>query len=279
MRMKDSILIGLLGFLVFLALFPHECRSEGGYVIGPGDTLMIRVWGDDDLTQDVVVSPEGGFRFPLIGEVEAAGRSVEDLQRVITERLADGYLVDPQVEIIIRAYRRRNVFVLGAVVRPGTYPLDTQTSVIEIISKAGGPAEDAGDVAQIVRGCKGWSKDKPLTPDQEDVGQVIQVDLRALLMGQGDREDVEIHDGDTIFVPKGRVFYIFGEVKEPGKYRWERDLTVLKTVIVAGGFTEIASKRRIKIRRKGADGEEKIRAKLDALVEPDDTVTVPESFF
>jgi polysaccharide export outer membrane protein len=279
MRIRDPILIGLLGFLVFLALFPHECQSEGGYVIGPGDTLMIRVWGDDDLTRDVVVSPEGSFRFPLIGEVEAAGRSVEDLRRVITERLADGYLVDPQVEIVIRAYRSRNVFVLGEVVRPGTYPLDTQTSVIEIISTAGGLAEGAGDVAQIIRGRKGWSKDKPLTPDQEAVGQVIQVDLRGLLTGKGDSEDVEIHDGDTIFVPKGQVFYIFGEVGQPGKYRWERGLTVLKAVIVAGGFTEIASKRRIKIRRNSADGEEKIRAKLDALVEPDDTVIVPESFF
>lgn len=279
MRGRSLILMSLFVFLTFLALFPHECQSEGGAVIGRGDTLMIRVWGDDDLTRDVTVSPEGSFRFPLIGEVEAAGRSVEDLRRVITERLADGYLVDPQVEIVIRAYRSRNVFVLGEVVRPGTYPFDNQTSVIEIISKAGGLAEDAGDVAQIVRGRKGWSKDKPLTPGQEAVGQVIQVDLRSLLTGRGDGEDVEIHDGDTIFVPKGQVFYIFGEVGQPGKYRWERDLTVLKAVIVAGGFTEIASKRRIKIRRKCAEGEEKIRAKLDSLVEPDDTVIVPESFF
>ena len=131
MRGRSLILMSLFVFLTFLVLFPHECQSEGGAVIGRGDTLMIRVWGDDDLTRDVTVSPEGSFRFPLIGEVEAAGRSVEDLRRVITERLVDGYLVDPQVEIVIRAYRSRNVFVLGEVVRPGTYPFDNQTSVIE----------------------------------------------------------------------------------------------------------------------------------------------------
>lgn len=104
-------------------------------------------------------------------------------------------------------------------------------------------------------------------------------DLRGVLTGKADRENVEIRDGDTIFVPKGHVFYIFGEVGQPGKYRWEKELTVLKAVIVAGGFTEIASKRRIKIQRKCAEGEKKIRAKLDTLVEPSDTVIVPESFF
>jgi len=259
MRGRSAILIGLLIFLISLALFPHECQSEKEYVIGPGDVLMVRVWGDEDLTRDVMVSPDGSFRFPLIGEVKAAGNTVEDVRRVITERLADGYLVDPQVEIAIRAYRSRRVYVLGEVVRPGAYSLDTQASVIEIISEAGGLSEDAGNVAQIIRGRKGWSKDKPLTPDEEAVGQVIRVDLRGLLTGKADTGNLEICDGDTIFVPKGHVFYIFGEVGQPGKYRWEEELTVLKAVIVAGGFTEIASKRRIKIRRKCAEGEESHR--------------------
>jgi polysaccharide export outer membrane protein len=169
--------------------------------------------------------------------------------------------------------------VLGEVVRPGAYSLNTQASVVEIISEAGGLSEDAGNVAQIIRGRKGWSKDKPLTPDEEAVGQVIRVDLRGVLTGKTGSGSVEIRDGDTIFVPKGQVFYILGEVGQPGKYRWEEELTVLKAVIVAGGFTEIASKRRIKIRRKFADGEKKIRVKLDTMVEPGDTVIVPESFF
>jgi len=279
MQAKKGILIGLFVSLLALAPLAYECRSESGYAIGPGDVLLVRVWGDEDLTREVVVSPGGSIPFPLIGEVEAAGQSVEDVQRVITERLADGYLVDPQVEVVIKEYRSQKVYVLGEIVRPGIYPLESQASILEIISRAGGLGEDAGDVAQITRGRGGWSKDKPLRPDQEAVGEVIEVDLRRLLAGKLDSESLQLQHGDTVFVPKGEVFFIFGEVGQPGKYRWERDLTVLKAVIIAGGFTDIASKRRIKIRRKVAESEKKIRVKLDTPVEPGDTVIVPESFF
>ncbi len=279
MLRRSTILIGLLVFIVVIASFPQECRSESGYAIGPGDVLVIRVWGHGDLTQEVVVSPEGSFRFPLIGEVKAVGRSADEVGMILTERLADGYLVDPQVEVIIREYKSQRVYVLGEVVRPGAYSLDRKGSVVEIISKAGGLGGDAGDVAEIVRGEKGWEKDKPLKPGQAGVEKVIRIDLRGLLAGKVDSERIEIEDGDTIFVPKADVFYIFGEVDQPGKYRWERNLTVLKAVIIAGGFTEIASKRRIKIRREDTEGEKKIRVKLDTPIEAGDTVIVPESFF
>lgn len=278
MQPKNTVWIGLLFFLV-LALFAHECRPERDYAIGPGDVLVIRVWGNEDLTREVVVSPEGNFRFPLIGEVTAAGHSADEVGTILAERLADGYLVDPQVEVMIKEYRSQKVYVLGEVVRPGTYSLDSRASIIEIISNAGGLGGDAGDVAEIIRGRKDWKKDKPLRPDGEDVSQIIHVDLRRLLAGKLDSKSVEIQDGDTIFVPQGEVFYIFGEVDQPGKYRWEKELTVLKAVIIAGGFTEIGSKRRIKIRRKDSEGEKKIRARLDTSVEPGDTVIVPESLF
>ncbi|NIQ37970.1 MAG: periplasmic polysaccharide biosynthesis/export protein [Proteobacteria bacterium] len=276
---KPYIFFGTLFCLLILTFPIPDSRSETEYAIGPGDVLIVRVWGHEDLTQEVVVSPEGGFRFPLIGEVKAVGRSTDDVRMIITERLGDGYLVDPQVEVIVKEYKSQKVYVLGEVVRPGAYSLDRRASIVEIISKTGGLGPDAGDVAQIVQGKKDWKGDKPLKPGQEGVGKVIQIDLRGMLAGSVDRGTVEIQDGDTLFVPKAEVFYIFGEVGQPGKYRWERKLTVLKAVITAGGFTDIASKRRIKIRRKGSEEEEKIRAKLDTPVQPGDTIIVPESFF
>jgi polysaccharide export outer membrane protein len=279
MNLRNPILIGVLAFLVVFASSPQAGRSGEGYTIGPGDVLLIRVWGDEDLTRSAVVSPEGSFQFPLIGKVNAAGRSVDELRMTITKRLADGYLIDPQVEVVIKEYKSQKVYVLGEVVRPGTYALDSRASLIEIISEAGGLGKDAGDAAEIVRGRKGWTKDKPLRPDHEGVGQIIHVDIRGLLGGTIENESIEIKHGDTIFVPKADVFYIFGEVAQPGKYNWEKELTVLKAVILSGGFTEIASKRRIKIRRKDSEGEYKIRARLDTAVEPGDTIIVPESFF
>jgi polysaccharide export outer membrane protein len=237
------------------------------------------VWGNEDLTREVVVSSEGRFQFPLIGEVTATGRTVDELGRILAQRLADGYLIDPNVEVMVREYKSQKVYILGEVLRPGTYPLDSRASIIEIISEAGGLGAEAGDVAEIVRARNDWKKDKPLKPDQEGVDRVIRVDLRDILAGKGGRRRTEIRSGDTIFVPKAEVFYIFGQVSQPGKYRWEKELTVLKAVIIAGGFTDIASKRRIKIRREIDEKERKIRAKLDTPVKPDDTVIVPESFF
>ncbi|MBW2122661.1 MAG: polysaccharide biosynthesis/export family protein [Deltaproteobacteria bacterium] len=279
MGFRNTVWI-LIFSLVLAALLPaRRCRPEADYTIGPGDVLAIRVWGNDDLTRDVVVSPDGSFCFPLIGEVQARGRSSDEVGRILSRRLADGYLVDPQVEVSVKEYRSKKVYVLGEVVRPGAYPLESRASIIEIISKAGGLGENAGDMVEIIRARKDWKKNKPLRPDEEGVGQVIQVDLRGLLAGKLTGQDLEIRDGDTIFVPQGQVFYIFGQVDQPGKYRWEKELTVLKAVIIAGGFTDIASKRRIKIRRKDPQGEKKIRARLDTPVEPGDTVIVPESFF
>jgi polysaccharide export outer membrane protein len=278
MKWRNTVFTCMLVLLLF-APFSGKCLSETGYAIGPGDVLMISVWGDEDLTREVVVSPEGTVAFPLIGQVRAAGHSAADLRGFITERLADGYLVDPQVEVVVKEYRSQKVYVLGEVVRPGTYQLDSRASILEIISEAGGLAENAGDSAQIIRGGKDWSKDQPLRPNEEGVAQVIQVDLRGLLSGEVDSESLQVQHGDTLFVRKGEVFFIYGEVVQPGKYRWEKDLTVLKAVIISGGFTDIASKRRIKIRREDPEGDEKIRAKLDTPVEPGDTVIVPESFF
>ena len=200
MLSRKTTLIHVLVLLFLVVLLNHECRSESGYRIGPGDVLLVRVWGNEDLTREIVVSSDGRFRFPLIGEVTAADHTVDELGRILSERLADGYLVDPHVEIMIKEYRSQRVYVLGEVVRPGTYPLDSRASIIEIISEAGGLGAGAGDVAEIVRARGDWKKDKPLTPDHEAVGEVIRVDLRGLLAGKVESESVEIRNGDTIFV-------------------------------------------------------------------------------
>jgi polysaccharide export outer membrane protein len=279
MKTRKTILIGISVCFLLAILLTGVCLPSNDYTIGPGDVLVIKVYGNEDLTREVAVSPEGRLGFPLIGDVKAAGQTVNEVEELISAKLADGYLVDPHVEVMIKEYRSQKVYVLGEVVRPGTYPLDSRASIIEIISGAGGLGAGAGDVAEILRASPDWEKDQPLTPGEEGVGEVIRVDLRGMLSGRVDGTTVGIQHGDTIFVPKAEVFYIFGEVSQPGKYRGEQELTVLKAVILAGGFTEIASKRRIKVRRKIDEVEEKIRVKLDALVEPGDTITVPESFF
>lgn len=254
-----------------------ENPDIGEYTIGAGDVLLITVWGHGDLTKEVVVSENGKFSFPLIGEVEAAGRNVKELEAKLVRLLSDGYVINPYVTVRVKGYRSKRVYVLGEVRSPGTYSLDKETSLIEIISRAGGVSDGAGWIIEVVRPSKKVFH-KPITPDEANKEDIIRVDLEGLFGGRP-KDNIRIEGGDTIFVPKAAYYFIFGEVKSPGSYKLRRETTVLKAVILAGGFTEKASKRRIKIRRKEGDKTIKVRVKLDDPVLPQDTIIVPESFF
>jgi len=249
----------------------------GEYTIGAGDVILISVWGHGDLTRDVVVSEKGVFSFPLIGEVKAAGLTVKELEAKLVGLLSDGYVINPYVTVRVQGYRSQRVYVLGQVRSPGTYSLDKETSLIEIISRAGGVSDGAGWIIQVVRP-SGRSPDKPVTPNEAKKEEIISVDVEGLLGGRPE-DNIRIEGGDTIFVPTAAYYFIYGEVKSPGSYKLRRDTTILKAVIMAGGFTEKASKRRIKIRRKEGEETIKVRVKLDDPVLPQDTIIVPESFF
>ncbi len=249
----------------------------GEYTIGAGDVLLITVWGHEDLTKEVLVSEKGKFSFPLIGEVAAAGMDVKELETKLVRLLSNGYVINPYVTVRVKGYRSKRVYVLGQVRSPGTYSLDKETSLIEIISRAGGVSDGAGWIIEVVRPSRKML-DKPITPDQAKKEDIIRVDVEGLLGGRPE-DNIRIEGGDTIFVPTAAYYFIFGEVKAPGSYKLRRDTTVLKAVILAGGFTDKASKRRIKIRRKEGDKTVKVRVKLDDPVLPEDTIIVPESFF
>jgi len=249
----------------------------GEYTIGAGDVLLINVWGHEDLSREVVVSEKGTFSFPLIEGVEAAGLTIKELEAELVRLFSAGYLINPYVTIRVKGYESKKVFVLGEVRSPGTYSLDKETSLIEIISRTGGVSDGAGWIIEVVRP-SGRLPGKPITPDEASKEEVIRVDVEGLLGGRPE-DNIKIEGGDTIFVPKAAYYFIFGEVKNPGSYKLRRDTTVLKAVILAGGFTEKASKRRIKIRREEGGKTIKVRVKLDDLVQPQDTIIVPESFF
>jgi polysaccharide export outer membrane protein len=265
------------GKRVALSKEPPGNPEHGEYTIGAGDVLLVNVWGHEDLTREVVVSEKGNFSFPLIGGVEAAGLTIKELEAKLAALLSAGYLVNPYVTIRIKGFESKKVYVLGQVRSPGTYSLDKETSLIEIISRAGGVSDDAGWIIEVVRP-SGRSPDKPITPEEAKKEDIIRVDVEGLLGGRPE-DNIRIEGGDTIFVPKAAYYFIFGEVKNPGSYKLRRDTTVLKAVIMAGGFTDKASKRRIKIRRKEGEKTIKVRVKLDDPVLSQDTIIVPESFF
>lgn len=111
-------------------------EPEGPYMLGAGDKLRVTVFGEETLTGQYTVTGAGDLSFPLIGNLPAAGRSVEQVQETIRERLAAGYLKDPRVSAEILEYRP--YFILGEVNRPGQYPYSIGLTVEQAVAAAGG---------------------------------------------------------------------------------------------------------------------------------------------
>jgi len=264
--MNRIFLVVLFCILICAAALPAQAKD---YVVGIGDILKVTVYDHADLTTVARIDGEGRILFPLLGQVNVAGLNVVQVSKKLSDLLADGYLVAPQVTVFVEEFRSQKATIMGQVNRPGLYELKGYTTFLEILSKAGDLAKDAGDTATIKR-----KSDAPGTSEQ-----TITVDLRRLNKGDSS-QDVQILDGDSIYVVKAGVYYVTGEVKKPDAYKFEDGTTVLKAVTTAGGFSEKASTGRVKIVRKNNDKEEiLLRVKMDEPVLPGDVIVVPESFF
>ncbi len=241
--------------------------APGGddYRLGAGDLLKISTFGYADLTADVRISESGNITFPLIGQIAAEGLSTRELETVITQRLQEGnFIKGAQVSVLIMEYLSQKVSVLGQVGKPGQYFLDGTTTVLDLLAKAGGVAEDSGgDEAVLLR--------------RSGASQTI--DLDALFRGDSSQNPVVI-DGDTINVLRAPRFYIYGEVQRPGAYRVERNMTLSRAITAGGGLTSRGSERRVVVKRRDAQGREHSASIRGAeLVKEDDVVFVKESLF
>lgn len=238
--------------------------------MGEGDVLKISVYDHNDLTTVTRISGDGVIIFPLIGQVEVKGLTLSQISQKISVLLADGYIVNPQVNIFIQEFRSKKAFIIGEVNKPGLYVLPGQTTFLAILSEAGGLTKDAGDKAIIKR------KSNP----SENSESVITIDLKRLIEKGDASIDIPIMDNDSIYIIKAGVFYVTGEVKKPDAYKYEEGTTLIKAITMGGGFTDKASKSRVKIIRKVSGKEEVIeKVKMDEPVLPDDVIVVPESFF
>lgn len=255
---------------IVLLLTAVQCAYGQDYVVGDGDLLRIMVYDHPDLTTTARIGGEGTIIFPLIGQVKVSGLTVSQVSKKLADLLSDGFIVSPQVSVFIEEYRSQKATIMGQVNKPGLYELKGYTTFLEVLSKAGDLAKDAGDKAVIKR--KSDSGDKK--------EKTITIDLKRLIELGDTSQDIPILDGDSIYVIKAGVFYITGEVKKPDAYKFEEGTTVLKAITMAGGFTDKASTGRVKIIRKVKGKEEVIeRVKMDEPVAPDDVIVVPESFF
>ncbi len=178
----------------------------------------------------------------------------------------------PQVSVFIAEYKSKKVTALGEFTKPGLIELRGNSTLMEVISNAGGITANAGETLFIQR-----SIVKGGTGHKNDI--TIAVDLLKLLEGGDISQNLPVLDGDSIYIPKASFVYVMGEVKTPGAYKITKGLTVLRSITLAGGFTQLASKRKTHIVRKTEKDEKAIDVKMDDLVMPNDIIIVPESLF
>lgn len=271
----------VLAFLVFglATLMTQNLAGQAGdYIIGAQDVLSITVFDQADLGGKYAVELDGSFSFPLIGRVQAAGMSIRDVEAQLKAKLTKGYFKNPQVTVAIDQYRSQNIFIVGEVRNVGAYPLTGGMTLIEALAKAGSPTPAAGDEVIVVRGGGAGDGSIPVALDRE-TRETVRLSLRDLQSGTATVRNVDLRDGDMIYVPRAESVYVFGEVKNPGSYAIQPGMTVLQALSLAGGLTQYAAANRMEVSRLVSGAKKKIKVKLDDIIQPGDTVVVPERFF
>jgi polysaccharide biosynthesis/export protein len=263
--------------IVVVATVCASAQAPADYIVGPQDVLTIQVFDQADLGGKYAVEVDGTFSFPLVGRVKAGGLTLRAFETELRKRLADGYFKNPQVTVAVEQYRSQRVFVMGEVRQPGPVPLSGGMTLIEALARAGSTLPSSSGEVTIVRppqGVRGPVMPDAAAPD----GKMFRASIRHLESGSL-QQNMELRDGDTIFVPRAELIYIFGQVRTPGSYGIQKDTTLLQALSLAGGVTLNGAIGRVKIVRI-VDGEKKeLKVKLTDVVHPGDTIIVPERYF
>lgn len=162
--------------------------ADQGYSLGPEDVLLISVWKDEQLTREVVVRPDGMISFPLVGDVPAEGRTVEDLRGDLVKRLTK-YIPNANVTVTVTKVLSYKVYVVGRVTKPGEYLVGHYTDVLQALSLAGGltPFAAENDI-KIIRRIKGEQRVFPFRYSDVRKGRDLE-------------QNILLQRGDVVMVP------------------------------------------------------------------------------
>jgi len=271
-----------LGFIVtklillqLVAGFALPASAADQTTLTPGDVVRITVYDNADLTTVARIASTGRITFPLIGDVIIGGVSTNEAEKLISRRLDQGGFVrNAQVSIFVEERSEAlgpSVTILGQVKTSGRFPLrdgttDGVQTLIDLLAIAGGVTSNAANYLFLIR-------------QQNPAPQKIRVDLAELLRTADIKANATLSNGDIVLVPEMDVFYIYGQVKRPGRYRLERGMTVMQALAVASGVSETGSEKGILLNRQGPNGLRSIESSLSDGLQPDDVLYVKERFF
>jgi polysaccharide export outer membrane protein len=253
------------------------------YRIGPDDVLEISIFewelSEQTKTLEFRVAQTGVISLPSIGVVHVGDKSVQDIQTVIERQLSEkGVLQNPRVGVAVKEFRSRRIAVIGEVNQPGVYAIQQNvTTLMDMLTLAGGPTRSAGQIAHILRKEKGRFDPVRITVSLKQLFEEGKFDLNAVLQGD-----------DIVFIPNAPLMYVYGSVRAPGGYTLNRSIRALEAVALAGGLQVDADKRNcFLVRRDGPMGIEQVisldllaieRGKQqDVFLQEGDVLHIPDS--
>jgi polysaccharide biosynthesis/export protein len=253
--------------LIVLAAIPSAARAA--YLLGPGDLLKITVFKNADLSLDVRVSDSGSIGYPLVGAVPVGGLTLDAAERKIAKMLQDGgFVVNPQISILLTQGFNDLVSVIGEVNKSGRYSTEQSGGHLSgMLASAGGIAPVGSEVVTVT----GERNGKPFRRE---------VDIVKMSSSGNAGDDIELFGGDTVFVRKQPLFYIYGQVQKPDQYPLQSGMTVMQALATGGGVTGKGTQRGIVRHRRDASGKVKEESvSLDDDVQDKDVIYVKESLF
>jgi polysaccharide biosynthesis/export protein len=186
MRQKCIKIVVSLFFV--LVSYTFAIGSDYNYKVGPGDIIEISVWRDEALVRKLVVPPDGVISFPLIGDINIQGMTVEDIRNTVTEKL-DAYIQDAVVTVMLLEINSMKAYVIGKVNNPGSFPILMDTTVMQMLSMAGGLNPFASE------------KNVHILRTVNNTTQKIPFNYREVLRGVNLKQNIILQQGDVVVVP------------------------------------------------------------------------------
>jgi polysaccharide biosynthesis/export protein len=260
--------------------------------IGPGDLLDISVFEAPEMNRTLRVSASGEISLELLGEVMASGLTPRELESSLQERLRRTYMKDPHVGVFLRELQSHAVSVVGAVKKPGVFQIQGTKTVLEMLSMAEGPADDAGATVFVMRGAafRGTDDSRARKASPENAGEIDPVNLWDLMESSNSALNLPVYPGDIVKVTSAELVYVVGEVRKAGGFAMKNNqsISLLQALALAEGLTHTAATSQARIVRADpkTGGQMEIPVNLgkilankapDPGLQPKDILFVPNS--
>jgi len=187
-RRRARVLLPAAALLLAGAAFAQAPAPSADFRIGPEDILEISVWKEEGLKKDVLVRPDGGLSFPLIGDLQAAGRTVEEVRLEIAKRL-EKFIPDPVVSVLLQRVVSNKIYVVGRVAKPGEFAAGRYVDVLQALSMAGGLTTFADE------------KDIKVLRRENGAQKLFRFDFKAVSRGEKLEQNILLQGGDVVVVP------------------------------------------------------------------------------